>query len=227
MRARAAGRRAAGGGGRPGGCGLWAGSVPAPVGPGSCANMLEGACQEQIDRAIARHPGATRSTLPAPCPPVIARAVRGPWWSRRANGDDGQGGLRLHRDPAPVPVPACAGMALDLCRGIADTTVDGLPPSKAIKAISIACTASSCTEERGEADVRVQFADGSEYRDEPAAGSPRRAQGPRRASAANRARPSVRRGASGSIPGHTQSNERGEPARLPTAPRPIPEHQPT
>ncbi len=43
----------------------------------------------------------------------------------------------------------------------------------------------------------------------------------------NRARPSVAPGASGSIPGHTQSNERGEPARLPTAPRPTPEHQPT
>ena len=34
-----------------GGCGLSAGSVTAPEGPGSCANMPEGACQEQIDRA--------------------------------------------------------------------------------------------------------------------------------------------------------------------------------
>jgi hypothetical protein len=43
-----------------GGCGMLAGSVPAPVGPGSCAGVLEGACQEQIDRAAARHPGSTK-----------------------------------------------------------------------------------------------------------------------------------------------------------------------
>jgi hypothetical protein len=55
-------------------------------------------------------------------------------------------------------------MALDLCRGIADNTVNGLPPSKAIKTISIACTASSCTQDRGEVDVRVRFSDGSEFR---------------------------------------------------------------
>jgi hypothetical protein len=55
-------------------------------------------------------------------------------------------------------------MALDLCRGIADNTVNGLPPSKAIKTISIACTASLCTEDRGEVDVRVRFSDGSEFR---------------------------------------------------------------
>jgi hypothetical protein len=61
-------------------------------------------------------------------------------------------------------VPACTALALDLCRSIATTTVDGLPPSKSIGAISIACTASSCTEERGETDVRVQFSDGSEFR---------------------------------------------------------------
>jgi hypothetical protein len=65
-------------------------------------------------------------------------------------------------NPSPVPVPMCAGMALDLCRSLATSTVDGLPPSKSIRAISVACTASSCTEDRGEADVRVQFADGSE-----------------------------------------------------------------
>jgi hypothetical protein len=61
-------------------------------------------------------------------------------------------------------VPVCTGIALDVCRGIADNTVNGLPPSKAIKAMSIACTASSCTDDRGEADVRVQISDGSVFK---------------------------------------------------------------
>ena len=147
-----------------GGCGLWAGSVPAPVGPGSCANVLEGACQEQVDRAIARHPGSTMVEVACTVPTCDRKGGAGTVVVTLANGETVKEAFTYTGDPAPVPVPACAGMVLGLCRGIADSTVNGLPPSKAIKAISIACTTSSCTEDRGEVDVRVQFSDGSEFR---------------------------------------------------------------
>ena len=147
-----------------GGCGLWAGSVPAPVGPGTCANMLEGACQEQIDRAVARHPGATGVDVACTVDACDRKSGAGTAVVTLANGTTVNEAFSYTGDPAPVPVPACTALALDLCRGIADNTVNGLPPSKAIKAISIACTVASCTQDRGEADVRVEFSDGSEFR---------------------------------------------------------------
>ncbi len=147
-----------------GGCGLWAGSVPAPFGPGSCANVLEGACQEQVDRAIARHPGSTNVEVACTVPTCDRTGGAGTVVVTLANRTTVKETFAYAGDPAPIPAPACAGMALDLCRSIADTTVNGLPPSKAIKAISIACTASSCTEDGGEVDLRVQFSDGSEFR---------------------------------------------------------------
>jgi hypothetical protein len=147
-----------------GGCGLWAGSVSAPVGPGTCANMLEGACQEQIDLAVARHPGSTNVEVACTVPSCDRTGGAGTAVITMANGDRVKEAFSYAGDPAPVPVPACTAIALDVCRGIADNTVNGLPPSKSITAISIACTAPSCTEDRGEVDVRVQFSDGSEYR---------------------------------------------------------------
>jgi hypothetical protein len=78
-----------------------------------------------------------------------------------ANGTTVKEAFTYTGDPAPIPAPACSGMAIDVCRSLVASTVDGLPPSKSIRAISVACTASSCTEDRGEADVRVQFADGT------------------------------------------------------------------
>ena len=145
------------------GCGLLPGSVAAPVGPGSCANVLEGACQEQIDRAAARHPGVTNVDVACTVGVCDRKGGAGTMVITLANGATVEEAFAYTGDPAPVPVPACTGIALDLCRGIATTTVDGLPPSKAIRAISIACTAPSCTEDRGETDVRVQFSDGSEF----------------------------------------------------------------
>jgi hypothetical protein len=157
-----------------GGCGLWAGSVTAPVGPGTCANVLEGACQEQIDRTAARHPGVTNVDVACTVPHCDRKGGAGTLMIALADGTTVKEAFTYTGDPGPVPVPTCTGMAPDLCGSIATSTVDGLPPSKAIRAISIACTASACTQDRGEADVRVQFSDGSEFQGsqgwEPASG---------------------------------------------------------
>ncbi len=146
-----------------GGCGLGPGSVTAPEGPGSCANMPEGACQEQIDRAAARPPGVTNVDAACTVRACDRKGGAGTVVVTLANGATVEETFAYTGDPAPIPVPACAGMALDVCRSLATSTVDGLPPTKAIRAISIACTASSCTQDRGEADVRVRFGDGSEF----------------------------------------------------------------
>ena len=146
-----------------GACGQSSGSVPALVGPGRCADMLEGACQEQIDRAVARHPGATNVDVACTAPVCDRKGGAGTVVVTLANGAKVTEPFAYTGDPAPVPVPACTGIALDLCRSIATSTVDGLSPSKAIRAVSIACTTSSCTEDRGEVEVRVQFSDGSEF----------------------------------------------------------------
>ena len=146
-----------------GGCGLGPGSVTAPEGPGSCADMPEGACQEQIDRAAARHPGVTNVDVACTVRVCDRKGGAGTVVVTLANGATVEETFSYAGDPAPIPAPACSGMAIDLCHSLADDTVDGLPPSKAIRAISIACTASSCTQDRGEADVGVQFSDGSEF----------------------------------------------------------------
>ncbi len=146
-----------------GGCGLLAGSAQAPMGPGTCVGMLEGACQEQIDRALARHPNVTNVDVACTAPVCDRKGGAGTLVITAADGTTVKEAFTYAGDPAPVPVPDCAGIVLDLCRGIADNTVNGLPPSKAIKAITIACTSPSCTADRGEVDVRVQFSDGSEF----------------------------------------------------------------
>ena len=146
-----------------GGCGLVPGPVTAPVGPGTCANIPEGACQEQIDLAAARHPGVTNVDVACTVRACDGKGGAGTVVVTLPNGATVKEAFAYTGDPAPLPAPACTGVALDLCRSIATSTVDGLPPSKAIRAISIACTASSCTDDRGEVDVRVQFSDGSEF----------------------------------------------------------------
>lgn len=145
------------------GCGLVPGSLTAPVGPGSCTSISEGACQEQIDQAAGRHPGLTNVDVVCAAPPCDRRGGAGTVAITLADGSTVKETFAYTGDQAPVPEPACAGMAIDLCRRLAASIVDGLPPSKAIQTISITCTAASCTEDRGEVDVRVRFSDGGVF----------------------------------------------------------------
>jgi hypothetical protein len=148
-----------------GGCGLLPGFVSGPgfQGSGSCVDMPGGACQEQMDRAGARHPGATAVEVACNAPVCDRKGGAGTVAVTLANGATIKENFVYTGDPAPVPVPACSGMAIDVCRSLANSTVADLPPSKSIKAISISCTVASCTSDRGEADVRVRFGDGSEF----------------------------------------------------------------
>ena len=147
------------------GCGLLPGTASGPgfQGGGSCSMLPGGACQDQFDRAATRHPGATQVDVACTVPVCDRKGGAGTVVVTLANGGKVTEAFTYVGDPAPVPVPACTRMAMDVCRQIASSTAADAPPSKSIRAISITCTASSCTRDRGEADVLVQFADGSEF----------------------------------------------------------------
>ncbi len=149
-----------------GGCALLSGTASGPgfQGGASCAELSGGACQEQIDLATARHPGATQLDLACTAAVCDRAGGAGTVVVTLASGARITETFRYVGNPAPVPAPTCAGMAVDICRRLARTTVDDVSPSKAISAVSIACSAASCTADRGEADVRVRFADGTEFR---------------------------------------------------------------
>ena len=121
-----------------------------------------GACQEQFDRAAARHPDATQVDVTCTVAVCDRKGGAGTVVVTLANGARVKETFAYTGDPAPIPAPSCTGMAIDVCRSLAASTVDGIAPSKSIQAISITCTASSCTRDKGEADVRIRFADGSE-----------------------------------------------------------------
>jgi hypothetical protein len=147
------------------GCGLLQGAVRGPgfQGAGSCGMMPGGACQEQIDLAGARHPDATQVDVACTAPVCDRRSGSGTVVVTLASGARVRETFAYTGDPAPIPAPSCTGMAIDVCRSLVTSTVDGIAPSKSIRAISIACTSSSCTRDKGQADVRVTFADGSEF----------------------------------------------------------------
>jgi hypothetical protein len=147
------------------GCGLVPGTGFGPrfQGSGSCADMPGGACQEQLDLAAGRHPGATQVDVTCTAPVCNRTSGSGTVVVTMANGAKVTEAFTYVGDPAPVPEPDCSGMAIDVCRSLAASTVDGIAPSRSIRAISIACTATSCTRDKGAADVRVMFAVGGDF----------------------------------------------------------------
>jgi len=147
------------------GCGLVPGTVFGPgfQGGSSCSMMPSGACQEQVDRAAARHPDATEMELTCTAPVCDRAGGAVTVVVTLRNGAKVTEAFTYTGDPEPIPAPACTGMPLDVCRRVARSAVDDIAPSRFVRAISIACAAASCTPQRGEADVRVQFADGSEF----------------------------------------------------------------
>jgi hypothetical protein len=126
-----------------------------------CEQMPSAACREQLDRVAAWHADAALVTVTCSVPVCDRRGGAGTVVVTLADGATAKETFTYTGDPAPIPAPACVGVALDACRKLATSTVDDTPLSKSIRAISIACTASSCTVDKGEADVRVQFGDGS------------------------------------------------------------------
>ena len=148
------------------GCGLL---LPASVtgpgfqGGGSCSGLPGGVCQEQLELIGRRHPGATSVDLVCSLALCDRKGGAGTAVVTLADGNRVNDTFAYTGDPAPVPAPVCTGLAPDVCRRVAASAVDELAPSKSVRAISIRCTVASCTAQRGETEVRVQFADGSEF----------------------------------------------------------------
>jgi len=144
------------------GCGLLGGSVSRGLTSSGCANIQSGgACQEQVDRVAARHPGATSVDLSCAVPVCDRKGGRGTAVVTMANGTTVNDTFVYTGDPAPVPVPSCTGMPLDACRHLAESQADSIPPSKRIVAIAVACTTAPCTSDAGDASVTVTLGDGT------------------------------------------------------------------
>lgn len=149
------------------GCGLLGvpGSMPGPgfQGGGSCSEMPGGACQEQMELAAARHPTAVQLDLACTVAVCTRAGGAGSVVVTLANGTTVTETFAYTGDPNPIPAPACVGLAADLCRRVAASTVDSLPPSKRITSIGITCSKAPCTRDRGETAVEVTYADGTGF----------------------------------------------------------------
>jgi hypothetical protein len=127
----------------------------------SCDDLPGGACSEQIDRAGARHPGATSVDLTCGVPVCDRRGGAGTAVVTLRDGSTVVDTFTYTGDPGPVPRPSCLKLAFAACQALADQQVDQAPPSKRIARIKVTCTAAQCTEAAGEAEVELAFADGS------------------------------------------------------------------
>jgi hypothetical protein len=149
------------------GCGLLGvpGSVPGAgfQGGGSCSMMPGGACQEQMELAAARHPDAVQLDLACTVAVCNRAGGAGSVVVTLANGVKVTETFAYTGDPAPIPAPSCTGLPADVCRRVAASAVDDLPPSKRVASISIACSKAPCTRDRGDTAVQVTFADGTEF----------------------------------------------------------------
>jgi hypothetical protein len=127
----------------------------------SCGNIPSGACDEQLERLGQRHPGAVQIDVecgPAPCTRAFGA---GSATITQADGTRVTEAFTYAGDPAPVPVPICAGTAPDVCRSIAETVVENLPPAKRVAGIAIRCRVGPCDESKGDVEVTITLGDGS------------------------------------------------------------------
>jgi hypothetical protein len=143
-------------------CGLLVGQGMTSVGSSGCGGIVsDGACSEQVARVAARHPGATNIDLSCRVAVCDRKGGSGTAVVTLANGTTVNDTFAYVGDPAPPPIPSCTGIAPDLCRTQAESFADNVAPSKHIVAISVTCTAASCTAARGEVDIRGTLGDGS------------------------------------------------------------------
>jgi hypothetical protein len=127
----------------------------------SCGNLPSGACDEQLEQAGLRHPGAAQIDIE--CGPAPRTRAFGAGTARitRADGTSVVEPWTYAGDPAPMPVPVCAGVAPDSCRAIGETIVESVPPSKRVVGIAIQCRVGPCDERKGDAAVTITLADGT------------------------------------------------------------------
>jgi hypothetical protein len=127
----------------------------------SCSGFASGgACQEQVSAVAARHQGATLVDLE--CAAVCDRSGG----AGRATVTMGDGSVRRDTfgyvgDPAPMPVPACVGLAVDLCQRVATTQFSEEPPSRRVVSMHFRCAVAPCTDAKAETEYVVTYADGT------------------------------------------------------------------
>ena len=129
---------------------------------GSCADLLGGACTEQMERIGARHPGARQIDLECSPVPCTRAAGQGNARITRADGSVVNEVWSYTGDPGPVPAPLCVGLALDVCRTAATAAVNDVEPSKRVVAVDVRCQP-RCTEMDGETSITITMADGSTH----------------------------------------------------------------
>ena len=127
----------------------------------NCGNIPTGACDEQVERLGQRHPGAVQ--IDVECGPAPCTRASGAGRARitRADGTTVTEAWTYAGDPGPMPVPICAGTAPGSCQSIADSVVENLRPSKRVAGIAIRCRVGPCDERKGDAEVTITLADGT------------------------------------------------------------------
>ncbi len=144
------------------GCGMFlGGSVAQGLTSSGCTLIVGSACQEQVERIAARHPGATEIDIICTAPVCDRKGGFGTAVVTMGNGDKVNDTFSYVGDPTPLPIPSCTGAPLDVCRSLAAAQADSVPTTMRIVAIAVTCTAAACTANKGEAGVKVTMADGT------------------------------------------------------------------
>ena len=133
----------------------------APGVSSSCSGFASGgACQEQVSAVAGRHSGATMVDLE--CGGVCDRSGgAGTATVTMADGTVRHDSFGYVGDPAPMPVPSCVGLALDLCRQVATAQFSEVSPSKRVLSMDFRCTLVPCTAAKAETEYLVRYADGT------------------------------------------------------------------
>jgi hypothetical protein len=145
----------------PGGCGALFGTGSQGFASSGCENLSSGACEEQVARVAARHPGAKDVDLRCGVATCDRRGGSGTAVVAMPDGTTVQDVFTYVGAQAAVPAPTCRGLPPDVCKTVADGQVDGIAPSMVVVAVDVACTSTVCTAARGEAAVTVTLGDGS------------------------------------------------------------------
>jgi hypothetical protein len=127
----------------------------------SCTNLPAGVCDEQVQAFAQRFPQAVSIDIECKALPCTRRAGAGTVVVTLADGTTRNDTFAYTGNPAPAPVPTCEGLPADMCQRMALSTWEDQRPSAAVVGIDVSCAVASCTEEKGEVEITVTFADGS------------------------------------------------------------------
>jgi len=131
-------------------------------GSGSCEDVPSGVCNAQM-QAAANAVGGQVTDVAIRCAPGIActRAHgSGTATVTRADGTKVTRAWSYVGDPGPPPVPACNGIAVDLCQREVNSLIDDVSITKHLVGITVTCQG-HCDEGAGTIQVEYRFGDGS------------------------------------------------------------------